>query len=85
MTINTNINMDKVDIIRKLYENAKFQYQEYMSRYAGEWTTGHTPYLGQMIAYKRCLLIMTAKTETDAKRFAEMDDVEIIHIKDEDL
>lgn len=77
--------MDKVDIIRKLYENAKFQYQEYMSRYAGEWTTGHTPYLGQMIAYKRCLLITKAKTEMDAKRFAEMDDVEIIHIKDEDL
>lgn len=77
--------MDKVDIIRKLYENAKFQYQEYKSRHDGEWTTGHTPYLGQMIAYKRCLLIMTAKTEADAKRFAEMNDVEIIHIKDENL
>ena len=77
--------MDKVDIIRKLYENAKFQYQEYKSRYAGEWTTGHTPYLGQMIAYKRCLLIEKAKTETDAKRFAGMDDVEIIHIKDKDI
>ena len=77
--------MDKVDIIRKLYENAKFQYQEYKSRYDGEWISGSSPYLGEMITYKRCLLIMKAKTETDAKRFAEMDDIEIIHIKDEDL
>lgn len=77
--------MDKVDIIRKLYEDAKFQYHEYKSRYAGEWITGHTPYLGQMITYKRCLLIMKAKTGMDAKRFAEMNDVEIIHIKDESI
>lgn len=77
--------MDKVDIIRKLYENAKFQYQEYMSRCAGEWISGHTPYLGQKIAYKRCLLIITAETEKDAGRFAEMNDHEILQIKDEDL
>lgn len=77
--------MDKVDIIRKLYKNAKFQYQEYQSRYAGEWISGSTPYLGEMIAYKRCLLVEKAKTETDAKSFAEMTDIEIIHIKDEDL
>ena len=43
--------MDKVDIIRKLYENAKFQYREYKSRYDGEWISGSTPYLGEMLAY----------------------------------
>ena len=85
MTTNTNINMDKVGIIRKLYENAKFQYQEYMSRHAGEWLSGDTPYLGEMITYKRCLLIVKAETEEDVKRFAEMSDDQIIHIKDEDL
>lgn len=74
--------MDKVDIIRKLYENAKFQYQEYSSKHAGEWISGSTPHLEEMIAYKRCLLITNAKTEADAKRFTEMDNVEIIHIKD---
>lgn len=77
--------MDKVDIIKELYENAKFQYQEYKSRYDGEWISGSMPYLGEMLAYKRCLLIMKAKTETDAKSFLEMNDIEIIHIKDEDL
>lgn len=77
--------MDRVTAIKKLYENAKFQYREYSSRHDGEWISGSTPYLNELIAYKRCLLIIKAETEEDIKRFAEMNDMEILHIKDEKL
>jgi hypothetical protein len=70
--------MDKLEAIKRLYQEAKEDYEERSRRYAGSWISGSFPGLDKMLAYKRAVLVMEARTPEELEHRMTMNDMEVI-------
>ena len=68
-------------LVWSLYREADAKYAKYRKEHDGEWNSGNGSLLDVVLAYKRVLKLIDAKSQREVSKYLHMEDRELIREK----